>query len=93
MGAGGRHAEATVESVTLERPVYAALVTTERGPPSMGALDRPLPGQAHAAASRSQPAQRPAMELDSSCCFSCTTCPCQSAHVSMAPACMMLSQC
>ena len=46
--------EATVKSVTLERPFYAALVTTERGPPSVGAFDRPLPGQAHAAASRSQ---------------------------------------
>ena len=32
----------------------ADLVTTERGPPSVGALARPLPGQAHAAASRSQ---------------------------------------
>ena len=40
-----------------------------------------------------EPAQRPAMELDSSCCFSCTTCPCQYAHVSMTPACIMLSQC
>ena len=32
----------------------ADLVTTERGPPSVGAFDRPLPGQAHATVSRSQ---------------------------------------
>ena len=31
-----------------------ALVMIERGPPSVRAFDRPLPGQAHAAASRSQ---------------------------------------
>ena len=61
-------------------------------PPVCGCVRPPVawPGPCYG---EQEPAQRPAMELDSSRCFRCTTCPCQSANVGMAPACMTLSQC